>query len=107
MTEDDRRVLIEIDRRAVETTDPGAMQLFIERERLAKQLKTVRIGAIVAAGGAGLIAWLAVLPAGEWTFLESCAVALAAFWIVVVIGGKRLDSRFDNWMTRARKAIDG
>jgi hypothetical protein len=107
VTEDDRRVLIEIDRRALETTDPGAMQLFTERELLAKQLRTVRIGASVAAVVAGLIAWLAVLPAGEWTFLESCAIALAAFWIVLVIGRKSLDSRFDNWMTRARKAIDG
>jgi len=104
-TEEDRRIVMEIDRRALETTDPAAMQLFVEKEKLSKQLNTWRIGAAVAAAVVGLIAWEAVIPPGEWTFLESCAAALAAFWIIVVIGRKRQDSQFDNWMARARKFV--
>ena len=105
-TEEDRRIVMEIDRLALETTDPAAMQLFVEKEKLSKQLNTWRIGAAVAAAVVGLIAWEAVIPPSEWTFLESCAVALAAFWILVVIGRKRLDSQFDDWMGRARQVVD-
>jgi hypothetical protein len=107
MTEEDQRVVMEIDRLALQTTDPAAMQLFVEREKLSKQLKTWKVGAFAAAAVVGLIAWVAVIPAGEWTFLESCAVALAAFWIMVVIGRKRLDSQFDDWIARARKIAGG
>ena len=104
-TEDDQRIVMEIDRLALQTTDPLAMQLFVEKEKLSKQLKTWKIGAAVAAAVVGLIAFVAVIPAGSWAFLGSCAVALAAYWVLVIVGGKRLGSQFENWLARARKLV--
>jgi hypothetical protein len=105
MSDDVDRVVAEIDRLALQTTDPMPMQLFVERAKLQKRQKMWKLG-----GGAfgiltGSVAFVALFANNDYGVPEAGAVAVVVFFLIAVIGRGDINAKTENWLVRARQVV--
>ena len=107
MSDDIDRINAEIDRLALQTTDPEPMQLFVEREKLRKRAQIWTFGGGGAAILAGLIAFFVFFSGDDYGVPEAGATAVAVFFVIATIGKRDLNARMQGWLARARQVTGG
>ncbi|HZQ39580.1 MAG TPA: hypothetical protein VFA87_02265 [Rhizomicrobium sp.] len=107
MSEDIDRINAEIDRLALQTTDPKPMQLFVERENLRRRAQIWILGGGAAAVALGCIAFFVFFGNSDYGFLEGAGVAAVLYFLISIVGRRDLNTRMADWLARARQVVGG
>jgi len=94
----------EINRLALETTDPAPLALFAERETLLKRMQAWKVGSLSVSIVIGIIAAFGVFH-GEWQVIQGGFTALVFYIVLLLIGRFDVDARAGAWLNRARAVV--
>ncbi len=105
MNDDIEHINAEIDRLALKTTDPGPMQLFVEREQLRKRMQMWKMANIATAILVGIIAFVVFFTNDDYGVPEAGGVGVVAAFLVAIVGRRDINTRLENWLARARQVV--
>ena len=106
MSDDINLIIVEIERRALHTTEHLPMQLYLEFIKLQKRLRMWKFGGGAVGVLVGIVVFFALFSNDAYGFPEAGAVALAVFFLIAIVGRADINTKTENWLARARLVVN-